>query len=238
LLIVVLFGFLNNKKVKTYAIPYILSTTLLLYKLDTLLLKQKNLSVLDITGFFFRIRTQVTALVLRSINNSVVDKIYGMAYVFTFLLFRKPNKTTINKNKTTIFIGQRPFGSTQVTALVLRSIIFMIVICLQKHYVTRLSNLSILSLPDDDYCNLLILSVPDDDYCNLLILSVPNEDYSSNVLDEDYSSNVPDEDYSSNVPDEDYSSNESCSTTFDIYIFIPVNDRNSLEAQKVKHPHR
>ena len=183
MLIVVLFGFLNNKKVKTYAIPYILSTTLLLYKLDTLLLKQKNLPVLDITGFFFRIRTQVTALVLRSI-------------------------------------------------------IFMIVICLQKHYVTRLSNLSILSLPDDDYCNLLILSVPDDDYCNLLILSVPNEDYSSNVLDEDYSSNVPDEDHSSNVPDEDYSSNESCSTTFDIYIFIPVNDRNSLEAQKVKHPHR
>ena len=46
--------------------PYIFSTTLLLYKLiDTLLLKQKNLPVLDITGFFFRIRTQVTALVLR-----------------------------------------------------------------------------------------------------------------------------------------------------------------------------
>ena len=34
--------------------------TLLLYKLDTLLLKQKNLPVLDITGYFFRIRTQVT----------------------------------------------------------------------------------------------------------------------------------------------------------------------------------
>jgi hypothetical protein len=31
--------------------------------LDTLLLKQKNLPVLDITGFFYRIRTQVTALV-------------------------------------------------------------------------------------------------------------------------------------------------------------------------------
>ena len=31
------------------------STTLLLYKLDTLLLKQKKLPVLDITGFFFRI---------------------------------------------------------------------------------------------------------------------------------------------------------------------------------------
>jgi hypothetical protein len=42
--------------------PYhdIFSTTLLLYKLDTLLLKQKNLPALDITGFFFRIRTQVT----------------------------------------------------------------------------------------------------------------------------------------------------------------------------------
>jgi hypothetical protein len=26
-------------------------------------------------------------------------------------MFRKPNKTTINKNKTTIFIGQRPFDS-------------------------------------------------------------------------------------------------------------------------------
>ena len=50
-----------------YAIPYIFSTTLLLYKLhfvDTLLLKQMNFPVLDITGFFFRIHTQVTALVL------------------------------------------------------------------------------------------------------------------------------------------------------------------------------
>jgi hypothetical protein len=37
-----------------------------LYKLDTLLLKQKNLPVLDITGFFFRIRAQVTTLVLRT----------------------------------------------------------------------------------------------------------------------------------------------------------------------------
>ena len=58
MLIVVLFDFLNIKSVKIYAIPYILSTTLLLYKLDTLLLKQKNLPVLDITGFFFHIRTQ------------------------------------------------------------------------------------------------------------------------------------------------------------------------------------
>ena len=61
LLIVVLFGFLNIKSVKIYAIPFVFSTTLLLYKLDTLLLKQKNLPVLDITGFFFHIRIQVTA---------------------------------------------------------------------------------------------------------------------------------------------------------------------------------
>jgi hypothetical protein len=66
LLIVVLFGFLNIKSVKIYAMPFIFSTTLLLYKLDTLLLKQNNLSVLDITGFFFRIRTQGPALVLRT----------------------------------------------------------------------------------------------------------------------------------------------------------------------------
>jgi phosphomannomutase len=39
-------------------------------------------------------------------NNSVVEKINGMAYIFTLLMFRKPNKTTINKIKTTIFIGQ------------------------------------------------------------------------------------------------------------------------------------
>ena len=30
-------------------------------------------------------------------NNSVVEKINGMAYIFTLLMFRKPNKTTINK---------------------------------------------------------------------------------------------------------------------------------------------
>jgi hypothetical protein len=53
-------------RVKIYAIPYIFATTLLLYKLDTLLLKQKHLPVLDITSFFFRIRIQVTALVLRT----------------------------------------------------------------------------------------------------------------------------------------------------------------------------
>ena len=33
--------------------------------------------------------------------HSVVEKINGMAYIFTLLMFRKPNKTTINNNKTT-----------------------------------------------------------------------------------------------------------------------------------------
>ena len=42
-------------------------------------------------------------------NNSVVEKIYGMAYIFTLLMFRKPNKTTINKNKTTNFYRSTSF---------------------------------------------------------------------------------------------------------------------------------
>ena len=41
-------------------------------------------------------------------NNSVVEKIYGMAYMFTLLMFRKSNKT-INKNKTTIFYRSTSF---------------------------------------------------------------------------------------------------------------------------------
>jgi hypothetical protein len=44
-------------------------------------------------------------------NNSVVVKIIGMAYIFTFLMFRKPNKITISKNKRQFFIDQRPFDS-------------------------------------------------------------------------------------------------------------------------------
>jgi hypothetical protein len=50
-------------------------------KLDTLLLKQKNLPVLDITGFFFRIRTQVTALVLLPTS----------AFTSVLMLKKKPN---------------------------------------------------------------------------------------------------------------------------------------------------
>jgi hypothetical protein len=32
-----------------------------------------------------------------------------MAYIFTLLMFRKSNKTTINKNKTTIFYRSTSF---------------------------------------------------------------------------------------------------------------------------------
>ena len=42
-------------------------------------------------------------------NNSVVAKIYGMAYIFTLLMFRKPNKTTINKIKGTNFYRSTSF---------------------------------------------------------------------------------------------------------------------------------
>jgi hypothetical protein len=58
---------------------------------------RKKKSVISNTGKFFCFNDNVSNLY----NNSVVEKIYGMAYIFTLLMFRKPNKTTINKNKTT-----------------------------------------------------------------------------------------------------------------------------------------
>jgi hypothetical protein len=58
-------------------------------------LKQKKWPVLDTTGFFFRIRTQVTALV-------------RMAYIFTLLMLLRQQLTKIKRQ---IFIGQRPFDS-------------------------------------------------------------------------------------------------------------------------------
>ena len=52
-------------------------------------MKQKKWTVLDITGFFFLKSTQVKARgacfnnnVSNLYNNSVVEKIYGMAYIF------------------------------------------------------------------------------------------------------------------------------------------------------------
>ena len=52
--------------------------------------------VISNTGKFFCFNNNASNLY----NNSVVGKINGMAYIFTLLMFRKPNKTTINKNKT------------------------------------------------------------------------------------------------------------------------------------------
>ena len=58
---------------------------------------EKETRYIRYTGKFFCFNNNVCNLY----NNSVVEKIYGMAYCFTLLMFRKPNKTTINKNKTT-----------------------------------------------------------------------------------------------------------------------------------------
>ena len=80
-------------------------------KRATVLLKQKNWQAVtwvrmrkkkpDIsnTGKFFCFNNNVSNLY----NNSVVAKTYGMSYIFTLLMFRKPNKTTIKKIKTTNF---------------------------------------------------------------------------------------------------------------------------------------
>ena len=59
------------------------------------------------TGKFFCFNNNVSNLY----NNSVVVKIIGMAYIFIFLMFRKPNKITISKNKRQFVIDQRPFDS-------------------------------------------------------------------------------------------------------------------------------
>ena len=59
-------------------------------------------------GKFFCFNNNVSNLY----NNSVLEKIYGMAYIFTLLMFRMPNKTKIlTKIKRQICIGQRPFDS-------------------------------------------------------------------------------------------------------------------------------
>jgi hypothetical protein len=68
---------------------------------------RKKKPVISNTGKFFCFNNIVSNLY----NNSVVEKIYGKAYIFTLLMFRKPNKTTINKNKTTNFYRQRLFDS-------------------------------------------------------------------------------------------------------------------------------
>ena len=54
MLIVVLFGFLNIKSVKIYAIPFIFSTTLLLHKLDLyIIIETKEFARIGYNGFLF-----------------------------------------------------------------------------------------------------------------------------------------------------------------------------------------
>jgi hypothetical protein len=57
---------------------------------------RKKKPIISNMGKFFCFNNNVSNLY----NNSVVAKIYGMAYIFTLLMFRKPTKTTIDKNKT------------------------------------------------------------------------------------------------------------------------------------------
>ena len=70
-------------------------------------MRKKN-SVISNMGKFICFNNNVSNLY----NNSVVEKIYGntigMAYIFTLLMFRKSNKTTIN-NKTTNFYRSTSF---------------------------------------------------------------------------------------------------------------------------------
>jgi hypothetical protein len=66
---------------------------------------RKKKPIISNTGKFFCFNNNVSNLY----NNSVVAKIYGMAYIFTLLMFKKPNKTTINKIKTTNFYRSTSF---------------------------------------------------------------------------------------------------------------------------------
>ena len=66
---------------------------------------RKKKPVISNTGKFVCFNNNVFNLY----NNSVVEKINDMAYIFTLLMFRKPNKTTINKNKTTHFYRSTSF---------------------------------------------------------------------------------------------------------------------------------
>ena len=65
----------------------------------------KKKPVISNTSKFFCFNNNVSNLYY----NSVVEKIYGMAYIFTLLMLRKPNKTTNNKNKTTNFYRSTSF---------------------------------------------------------------------------------------------------------------------------------
>ena len=67
---------------------------------------RKKKPVISSTGKFVCFNNNVSNLY----NNRVVEKIYGMAYVFTLLMIRKPNKTTVDKNRTTSCYRSTSFG--------------------------------------------------------------------------------------------------------------------------------
>jgi hypothetical protein len=50
-------------------------------------------------------------------------------------------------------------------------------------WIVWLTNLLIMSIPDECYSNLLIMSIPDECYSNLLIMSVPDECYSNLLIE-------------------------------------------------------
>jgi hypothetical protein len=79
LLIVVLFGFLNH--LSTHAEKETRSI-----KAVTWVRMRKKKPVISNTGKFFCFNNNVS---INLYNNSVVEKIYGMAYIFTLLMFRK-----------------------------------------------------------------------------------------------------------------------------------------------------
>ena len=67
---------------------------------------RKKKPVISNTGKFFCFNNNVSNLY----NNSVVEKnIWYGIYFFTLLMIRNPNKTTINKNKTTHFYRSTSF---------------------------------------------------------------------------------------------------------------------------------
>ena len=78
-----------------------------MYKIECVLLKQKKRPVLDITGFFFRMSTQVKAVISNTCNffcfnnnvsnlynNSVVEKTNGMTFN-PFFLWRSREIVTV-----------------------------------------------------------------------------------------------------------------------------------------------
>ena len=81
----------------------------------------------------------------------------------------------------------------------------MSAITIRSYHLCRLSQLGPIIYENIPHIHFKIISLS-----NLSILSIPDEGYSSNVPDEGYSSNVPDEGYSSNVPNEGHSRNASC----------------------------